>query len=164
MRGLNRYSTGAVALSVMLLLTGLLAEAHSYGGRSEGAVMGHLLKGLDLTAQQKQQMRGIMQAHRAALLAGRVAVLQARQNLVGVAAGGTFDADKVQAAYSALAAAQGSMTLLRAQIFSEMMPVLTPDQQTMVKGRIAKITSRMQSTIDRLQSKLGSLPANGGGP
>jgi Spy/CpxP family protein refolding chaperone len=159
MRCFNRYSMLAVALSLMLLLTGLLAEAHSYSGRSEGAVMGHLLKGLDLTAQQEQQIKGIMQARRGDLLAGRVAVLQARQNLVAVTTGGTFDVNAVQAAYSALATAQGKMTLLRAQIFSQVMPALTPDQQTTVRERIAKITRRMQSTIDRLQSKLGSPPA-----
>jgi Spy/CpxP family protein refolding chaperone len=159
MRGFNRYSMFAVALSSLLLLTGLLAEAHSYGGRSESTVMGHLLKGLDLTAQQKQQIKGILQVHRGDLLAGRVAVLQARQNLVAVTTAVAFNANAVQAAYSALATAQGSMTLLRAQIFSQVMPVLTPDQQTMVKERIAEITRRMQGSIDRLQAKLGSLPA-----
>jgi Spy/CpxP family protein refolding chaperone len=160
MKGFNRYSVLAVAIFLVMLLTGLLAEAHAFHGRSGGAVMGHLLKGLDLTVQQKQQIQGIMQAHRGELLAGRVAVLQARQNLMTVTTGGTFDANAVQAAYSTLAAAQENMTSARAQIFSQVMPVLTPDQQTVVKDRIAKITRRMQRTIARLQSKL-SAPAPG---
>ncbi len=156
MRGFNRYSVLAVALSLAMLLTGVLAEAHPFHDRSGGAMMGHLLRGLDLTAQQKQQIKGIMQQHRGDLLAGKVAVLRARQNLMSVTTGSTFDTNAVQNAYGALATAQENMTVLQAQIFSQVMPVLTPDQQSKVKDKIAKINGRMQRTIDRLQSKLSS--------
>jgi Spy/CpxP family protein refolding chaperone len=159
MKVFNRYSALSVGLSIVVLLGGMVAEAHSFHGRSGGSVMGHLLKGVDLTAQQKEQVKVIMQAHRGDLLAGRVAVLQARQNLVTVTTDGTFDPNAVQAAYSTLAAAQENMTALRAQIFTQVMPVLTPDQQTVVKDRIAKVNQRMQRTIARLQSKLSSPPS-----
>ncbi len=158
MRVFNRYSVLAVSLSLVVLFGAMLAEAHTYHGTGEGLMMGRLLRGLDLTDQQKQQIKEIMQAHRDNLLAGRVAVLRARKNLVALATGGTFDANAVRAAYSTLADAQGNMTILRAQIFSQMMPLLTPDQQAAVKNRIAKITGRMQNRIAGLQSKLDSPP------
>ncbi len=158
MKGFNRYSVLAVALSLILLLAAVVAEAHSFHGRNGGAAMGHVLKGLDLTTQQRQQIKGIIQGHRDDLLSARVAVLQAREKLLAVTTGGTFNANAVQAAYGGLAAAQENMTVLRTQIFSQVMPVLTTAQQTTVQNRIAKITQRMERSIARLQSKLSSPP------
>jgi periplasmic protein CpxP/Spy len=156
MKVFNRYSVLAVSLSLVVLFGAMLAEAHTYHGMGEGLMMGRLLRGLDLTDQQKQQVKGIMQSHRDALLAGRVEVLQARKNLVSLTTGGAFDANAVRAAYSTLADAQGNMTVLRTQIFSQIMALLTPDQQNAVKNRIAKLTQRMQRSIAGLQSKLES--------
>ncbi len=153
MKGFNRYSVFAVAVSLVMLLSGFMAEAHAYRGRERGPMMMHLLKGLDLTDQQKQQIKGIVRGHRADLLSTRIAVMQARENLLTVATSGTFDANAIQTAYGALATAQSNMTVLRAQIFSQVMPVLTADQQTAVKERLAKIGQRMQKTIARLQAK-----------
>ncbi len=158
MKGFNRYSVVAVAVSLVMLLSGFIVEAQAYHGRERGSIMRHFLKGLDLTAQQKQQIKGIVRGHRADLLSARIAVLQARENLLTVTTGGTFDANAVQTAYSALAAAQGNMTLLRAQIFSQVMPILTADQQTKVKDRIATVEQRMQNTITKLQNKLNTPP------
>jgi protein CpxP len=160
MKVFNRYSVLAVSLSLVVLFGAMLAEAHTYHGMGEGLMMGRMLRGLDITDQQKQQIKGIMQAHRADLLAGRVAVLQARKNLMALTTGGTFDANAVRAAYSTLADAQENMAVLQAQIFSQVMPLLTQDQQAGVKNRIAKITQRMQSRIAGLQSKLDSPPGN----
>jgi len=158
MRGINRYSVLSVAITVVMLLSGMLAEAHMYHGKDRGSMMGHFLKGLDLSVQQKQQIKGIMQSHRNDMLAGKVAVLQARQNLLAATTSGTFDAEAVQTAYSALSAAQQNMTVLRAEIFSQVMPVLTPDQQAVVKNKVAKISQRMQQTIAKLQAKSNPPP------
>jgi len=40
----------------------------------------------------------------------------------------------------------------------EVMPLLTPDQQTIVKNKIAKLSSRAQRSMTKLQSKLDTLP------
>lgn len=158
MRGFNRFSILAVAVSlVMLLVGGMATEAHAYHSKG-GGPMGRLFKGLNLTAEQKQQIKGIMQSHSNELIADKVAILQARQNLLTVTTSNAFDANAVQKAYTALAAAQENRTVLRAKIFSEVMPVLTPDQQTTVQGKIAKANLRMQKAIARLQSKLNPPP------
>jgi Spy/CpxP family protein refolding chaperone len=158
MKGFNRYSVLAVAVSLVMLLSGFIVEAQAYHGRGHGSIMGHLLKGLDLTAQQKQQIKGIVRGHRADLLSAKIAVTQARENLLTVSTGGAFDASAIQTAYGELATAESAMTVLRAQIFSQVMPVLTADQQTKVKDRIARIEQHMQNTVTKLQGKLTTPP------
>ena len=158
MRGFNRYSVLSVAITLAMLFSGILAEAHMYHVRDSGSMMRHLLKGLDLSAQQKQEIKGIVQSHSNDLLAERMAVLQARQNLLTVTTSGAFDANAVQAAYRTVAAAQERMTVQRAEMFNQVMSVLTTDQQTVVKGRIAKTGRRLQRSITKLQAKLNPTP------
>jgi Spy/CpxP family protein refolding chaperone len=52
-----------------------------------------------------------------------------------------------------MSAAQEKMAISRAKVFSEVMPILTPDQQAVVQGRLAKSKLRMQKVITKLQSK-----------
>jgi Spy/CpxP family protein refolding chaperone len=158
MRGFNRYAVLSVAVTLVMLLSGILAEAHMFPGRDGGFMMKRLLRGLNLSSQQEQQIKGIVQGHRSDLFAGRVAVLQARQNLLTATTGASFDAGAVQAAYGSLSAAQEHMTMLRAQMFSQVMSVLTPEQQTAVKDRIAKASQRLQRGISRLQAKANTAP------
>jgi hypothetical protein len=53
-----------------------------------------------------------------------------------------------------MSAAHEKMTILHAKVFSEVMPTLTPDQQAVVQGRLAKSKLRMQKSIAKLQSKM----------
>lgn len=160
MRRLNRFSVLAVTVSLVMLFAGsMVSEAYAYHGKGKSP-MGRLLKGLNLTAEQKQQVKAIVKGHRNDLISGRVAVLQARQNLIKVTTGNTFDQNAVQTAYNALASAQSNMTVLRAKIFSEIVPILTPEQQTTLQGKIAKKVLRMQKAIERLQAKLNAPPQN----
>ncbi len=158
MRGFNRYSVLSVAVTLLMLFSGIFAEAHMYHGQDSGFMMKRLLKGVDLTSQQKQEIKGILQGHRNDLLAGRVAVLQARQNLLALTTSGTFDAKTIQTASGTLAKAQEQMTETRAQMFSQVMAVLTPDQQTAVKDKITKAGQRLQQRITKLQAKLNTPP------
>jgi hypothetical protein len=48
------------------------------------------------------------------------------------------------------------MAISRAKVFSEVMPILTPDQQAVVQGRLAKSKLRTQEVISKLQSKMES--------
>ena len=76
MRGFNRYSVLSVAITLAMLFSGILAEAHMYRVKDGGSMMRHLLNGLDLSAQQKQEIRGIVQSHSSDLLAEKVAALR----------------------------------------------------------------------------------------
>ncbi|MDA8433603.1 MAG: Spy/CpxP family protein refolding chaperone [Nitrospiraceae bacterium] len=158
MRGFNRYAVLSVAVTVVMLLSGILAEAYMSPGRDGGFMMKRLLRGLDLSAQEEQQIKAIVQEHQSDLRAGRVAVLQARLNLLTASTGASFDASAVQSAYGILSEAQGRLTMLRAETFSQVMAVLTPEQQSTVRDRLTRVNQRLQKGIGRLESKAGATP------
>ena len=84
---------------------------------------------------------------------GKIAVLQARQNLMAATTSSTFDQSAVQKASSEMSASQEKMAILRAKVFSEVMPILTPDQKAVVTGRLAKSKLRTEKVISKLESK-----------
>ena len=174
MKGASRFSALAVAVSLTILLGGSMvsnvyAEGDRDGGQrhveqgshgkdgKHGGHQGHhkwqMFKGLNLTSDQKQQMKNIMKGHHKEFMEGKIAVLQARQNLMAATTSSTFDQSAVQKASSEMSASQEKMAILRAKVFSEVMPILTPDQQAVVQGRLAKAKLRMQKVITKLQSK-----------
>jgi Spy/CpxP family protein refolding chaperone len=174
MKGASRFSVLAVAVSLTMLLGGgmvsnVYAEGDHDGGQKHveqgrhgndakhGGHQGYhkwqMFKGLNLTSAQKQQMKDIMKGHHTEFMEGRIAVLQARQNLMAATTSSTFDQSAVQKASGDMSAARERMAILHAKVFSEVMPILTPDQQTVIQGRLAKSKLRMQRVIIKLQSK-----------
>jgi periplasmic protein CpxP/Spy len=174
MGGLSRFSSLAVVASLTLLLGGGMvsnvyaegdqdgshkqAEQWKHGKHFEQCMHGRhherMFKGLNFTKAQKEQVKTIMKGHRKEFMEGKIAVLQARQNLMAVATSGTFDESAVQRAYSNMSSAQEKMIILHAKVFGEIMPILTPEQQAVVQGRLAKSKLHMQKVITKLQSKL----------
>ncbi len=155
MRGRNRIP--ALAVAVWIMAGSMVTEANASSGRG-GGNMERLLKGLHLTTEQKHQTEEIVQGHHSDLITGKIAVLRARQNLLTMLAGDRLDEKAVHTAYRALTEAEEHLTVLRAKILNEMMPVLTPDQQTTIKHKIAKMSLRAQKSMTKLQSKLNTLP------
>ena len=153
MRRFNRYTVLSVAAMLVMLLGAMLAEAHMGSGRDGGFMMKRLLKGLDLSSRQEQQIKAIVQDHKSELRADMTAVLQARRNLLAVSTAAPFDENAVQTAQGMLSEAQGHLTVLRAEMFSQVMAVLTPEQQATVKDKLARLSQRMQHGIERLQAK-----------
>ena len=177
MRGIRRFSVLAAAVSLTMLLGGsmgsnvyaetghdgsqkqLMTKEHAEHGK-HGRHCGHhkwdMFKGLNLRSVQKEQIKGIMKGHHKELIEGKIAVLQARQNLMMATTSGTFDQTAVQRAFVDVSSAQEKMIILRAKVFSEVMPILTPDQKAVVSGRLAKSKLRMQKVISELEAKLKS--------
>ncbi len=177
MRGIRRFSVLAAAVSLAMLLGGSMgsnvyAESghdgsqkqlmnkehaeHGKHGRHCGHHKWHMFKGLNLNSAQKEQIKGIMKGHHKELIEGKIAVLQARQNLMTATTSATFDQTAVQRAFGDVSAAREKLIILRAKVFSEVMPILTPDQKAVVSGRLAKSKLRMQKAISKLESKLKS--------
>ena len=181
MNEFNRFSTLAAAVSLTMLLGGSIVSnvhaesvrdssekyaeqgesgkdgkhgAHHRDGVHWGQHKWQMFRGLNLASAQKEQIKNIMKGHRKEFMEGKIAALQARQNLMAASTSGTFDQAAVQKAYSDMSAAQEKMTILHAKVFSEVMPILTPDQQAVVQGRLAKSKLRMQKVITKLQSNL----------
>jgi Spy/CpxP family protein refolding chaperone len=153
MRKQNRFPALAVALWIMA--GSMVTEANASGGKG-GGNMGRLLKGLNLTTEQKYRTEEVVRGHRSDLITGKMAVLQARRNLLAVMNSDRLDERVVQSAYRTLTSAEENLTVLRARILNEVMPVLTPDQQTDIRNKVAKMSLRIQRSMVKLQTKLNS--------
>jgi len=178
MKGSKRFSAAVFAASLIMLLGGGIVsnvsaddetgqrqieqrhgkyekfgKDHEFDRHDRGQAL-HIFKGLNLTQDQKDQMKNLMKGHRKEFMENRIAVLQARQNLMAATTGGAFDQSAVQKASGDMAAAQEKMNILHAKVFSEVMSILTPDQQTVVQGRLAKAKLSTQKNIATLQSKM----------
>ena len=108
MKKLNRFSALAAAVSLTMLLGGgMVSNVHAEGDRDgggkhveqgengrdgkhgehhrDGGHWGHdkwqMFKGLNLTSAQKEQIKNIMKGHHKEFTEGKIAALQARQNL-----------------------------------------------------------------------------------
>ncbi|MGC1649082.1 MAG: Spy/CpxP family protein refolding chaperone [Candidatus Sulfotelmatobacter sp.] len=116
---------------------------HSHGYGMEGHQMGFFSKALNLTDEQKAQMKTIMQKEHPAMKPlmqqQRQIDLQLRQYVEG-----TFDPAKVQALASQKAQVQVQVTVAETRIHNELYQLLTTDQRTQLKEMEANHAARMQ--------------------
>ncbi len=112
-------------------------------GMGMGGHMGFLAKQLNLTDDQKSQMKAIWQKERPAMKPlfqqQRMIDQQLRQYVEG-----SFDEGKVQALANQKAQIQAQMTVAETRIHNQMYQLLTSDQQTQLKQIEAKHEARMQ--------------------
>jgi Spy/CpxP family protein refolding chaperone len=105
--------------------------------------MGFFARQLNLTDEQKTQMKAIVQKEHLAmkplLEQQRQIDLQLRQNVEG-----TYDAAKVQALAAQKAQIQAQLTVAETRMHSELYQLLTPDQQSQLKEMEANREARMQ--------------------
>jgi Spy/CpxP family protein refolding chaperone len=149
-----------LAVAVWIMAGGMVAEANASVGKG-GGHLGRLLKGVNLSTEQKYRAEGIVEGHYSDLINGKMSVLRARQNLLTVMTSDSLDEKEAHMAYRVLTGAEENLTILRAKILNEVMPVLTPEQQTTIKNKIAKMSLRAQRSMTKLQSKLNtSLPGD----
>jgi len=116
---------------------------HGHGYGMEGHQMGFLSKALNLTDEQKAQMKTIMQKEHPAmkpLMEQQHQIdLQLRQYVEG-----TFDPAKVQALAAQKAQVQVQLTVAETRIHNELYQLLTTDQRTQLKEMEANRAARMQ--------------------
>ncbi|HEX6822395.1 MAG TPA: Spy/CpxP family protein refolding chaperone [Candidatus Sulfotelmatobacter sp.] len=117
-------------------------------GMGIGRHMGFLAKQLNLTDDQKSQMKAIWQKEKPAMKPlfqqQRVIDQQLRQYVEG-----SFDQDKVQALANQKAQIQAQMTIAETRIHNQMYQLLTPDQQSQLKQMEAKHEARMQKHMNQ---------------
>jgi protein CpxP len=124
-------------------------HGHRMGmGMGMGGHMGFLAKQLNLTDDQKSQMKAIWQKERPAMKPlfqqERMIDQQLRQYVEG-----SFDQDKVQALANQKAQIQAQMTIAETRIHNQMYQLLTPDQQSQLKQIEAKHEARMQEHMNQ---------------
>ena len=120
-------------------------HAHMHGDGHDFGMghMGFLAHKLNLTDDQKGQMKAIMQKERPGMKPlfqqEHQIDLQLRQYVEG-----TFDASKVQALAAQKAQIDTQLTVVRTRIHNEMYQVLTAEQQSQLKQMEANHEARMQ--------------------
>jgi protein CpxP len=153
MRG---YQKALVAISLAALLTvSAVAVANAQNlkqlGQGGMATKGtfHVrmfLRGLNLTDQQKEQVKNILSNHKPDMKAVAQESLQARRGLREALAGGA-DQAALKAAYDKVSTAGWNALILREQIGSEIKQILTPEQQELLKKRQQNLKKLGQTII-----------------
>jgi periplasmic protein CpxP/Spy len=131
----------AIGAAVLLVAAAAIAEGrHGYGGPGG---FGHMLKQLDLTSAQQDQVKAIWAKEKPTL---QPLMQQMRQNhsaMSAIEASGPFDEAKTRAL-----ATQNSQTMIElqvehARIKSEIMQILTADQKAKLAQLEANRAARM---------------------
>ncbi len=121
-------------------------DAHGYG--MEGHMLGFWAKQLNLTDDQKAQMKTVMQKEHPTMKPlfeqQHQIDLQLRQYVEG-----NFDAAKVQTLATQKAQIQAQLTVAETRIHNQLYQMLTSDQQTHLKQMEAEHDVRMQEHMQQ---------------
>jgi periplasmic protein CpxP/Spy len=111
-------------------------------------MMGFFAKQLNLTDEQKTQIKAIMQKERPVMKPlfqqSHQIELQLRQY-----AEGTYDEPKVRALATQKAQVEVELSVQKTRIHNEMFQILTPDQQTKMKEMETRHEARMQQRMQQ---------------
>ena len=167
----RRWSLAGAALAVAAgLAVPAPVAAQDQGdaqkGRRQAAGMRHRgmapmifgLRQLDLTEEQRQQVRDVMQRHRDEFKALGTQVRAAREALRSATEGEVLDQGAVRAATGQIAEAQAQGVILRAKVRQEVLALLTPEQQEKAKALRAEAEQRMELRRQRMQQRLSQRP------
>jgi Spy/CpxP family protein refolding chaperone len=123
-------------------------HGHEFGMGGPGPMMGFFAKQLNLTDDQKTQMKAIMQKEHPAVKPLMQQEHQIDQQLRQYAEG-TYDAAKVQALAAQKAQIQIQLTVAETRIHNELYQTLTADQQSQLKQMEANHEARMQNRANQ---------------
>lgn len=119
-----------------------------------GPMMWHLAQKLNITEDQKTQMKAVLQKERPT-----VEPLMQQQHQIDSQlrqyVEGTFDQAKVQVLAAQKAQIQAQLTVQQTRIHNELYQLLTPDQQSQLKQLEAQHEQRMQQ---RMQERMNQTP------
>lgn len=157
----------AAILSIVLVAMGAMfifaQTAEKPEGKREFGKKGHkrgghakMFRGLDLTDEQKAQVKQIRQTSKETVKPIREQMKANRQKLAELSASGNFDSAQVQT----IAAQQGSLTsqmiVEKERIKSQIFQILTPEQKAkaaeMKAQRQQKMQERRQNRMNKRQN------------
>jgi P pilus assembly/Cpx signaling pathway, periplasmic inhibitor/zinc-resistance associated protein len=129
---------------------------HKMGKMHRGG--GMMFRGLDLTEDQKAQMKSIREASKASTAPLREAMKANRTKLSEATANGAFDEALVTAIANEGSAIQAQMTVQREKVKSQMFSVLTAEQ----KAKAAEMKATMKQRFEERKGKREAKKAEGG--
>ncbi len=152
-----RKSILGLVVAAAILFGGLWAGRIAAGplghGKSFSAerIFARVADRLDLSDSQRDQVRGVLKAHKDAILQNIQSVHQARLALRHSIDADPVDEAAIRKTAADLGSAEGEAAVLRARIKAEILPVLNDDQ----KEKLAALHSRGDGTSDRTASSVG---------
>jgi len=119
----------------------------------KGEGKGGPFAGLNLTEQQRQQMRDIMKESHQNRGAG---VKEERQALHNLVASDSFDEAKAKSQIDAISKAQSEHMLERAKAENKMYNLLTPEQKKQYNENYQKREQKMMDHMNKMKSKMAT--------
>jgi len=145
---LSHFKIAAAVLMVALTATAALAQTftrtYMHGHRRFGSMMGFHARALNLTDDQRTQMKSVMAKEKPVLKPLFTQMATTRQQLRQLEMSDTFDEAKVRELATQQAQTMTELTVQQARIHSELYQILTPEQKT-------KMTQMMQQRQQRFQ-------------
>lgn len=143
----------------------VMAE-HRHGMHKDGAKRGHhakrgghhrgfksMLRGLDLTEEQRDKVFEIRHASKPAMRAAHKQMRAARKGLRELALSGNVSSEQLQQQTDMLGQAAAALAVIRTQSLSDVIAVLTPAQATQLRERMAKHGERGHGAGHRKHGK-----------
>ena len=119
------------------------------GPRGRGPRVDFGLRGVELTDAQREQVRSIMQSHRAEFETVGRALGEAHRAFAEATRAGTVDEAAIRNQATAVATAMADEAILRSKVRAEVHALLTPEQQQQLKDREAAMQKRRQERLQR---------------
>lgn len=145
----NAFAIALATTAMMIFSTvafaGPFGHGHGHGKRHHG---GHgLLRQLDLTDAQKEQIRAIKESYRPQMETYREQMMNARMAAGDAIHAATFDEAAVRSAVQSAAKIKEEMAVLRAKGYQEVRAVLTAEQ-------IQKFDELRKERMERIQERM----------
>lgn len=125
------------------------------GGPGMGGPGGVLpgLRGLDLTDAQREQVKGLMESHKAEFDAQLQKLGPAHKALQDTIMAETLDETAIRQRAAELAAVEADGAVLRAKVFAQVWALLTPDQQQKARDMKAQADKRRSERRGRFEQR-----------
>jgi protein CpxP len=124
------------------------------GPRGHGPRFDFGLRGVQLTDAQREQVRSIVESHRAEFQATGQALRDAHRAFAEATRAESIDEATVRTRATAVASAMADEAVLRSKVRAEVHALLTPEQQQQLKERQAEMQKRQQERMQRQKERL----------
>ena len=145
-----------IGAAVLLIVAAAIAQGrHGFGG--PGGDFRHMLRQLDLTADQHSQVKAIFEKEKPTLQPLMQQMRQNHQAMKALEASGPFDEAKTRALATQNAQPMIELEVAHARTKSEIMQILTADQ----KAKLAQIEARKDARMqEHMKSHMPPGPAD----
>lgn len=113
------------------------------------------LRALDLTEAQREQVKGVMDTHKADFDAQFQKLGPARKALQDTITAETLDETAIRQRAAELAAVEADGAVLRAKVHAQVWALLTPEQQQKARALKAQRDERRSQARERVEQRRG---------